>query len=60
MINVNNGFFVEEDKLTEAENESLEGRFNEEEIKKVVFESYPDGALDLMAFLLCSIRPLGR
>jgi hypothetical protein len=44
MINVNNGFFVEEDKLTEAENESLEGRFNEEEIKKAVFESYPDGA----------------
>jgi hypothetical protein len=36
-------FFLDEERVRE-ENIRLEGKFTEEEIKKVVFESYSDGA----------------
>jgi hypothetical protein len=44
-INISNSFFFEGEKVSEGENAVLEDRFTEEEIKKVVFESFPDGAL---------------
>jgi hypothetical protein len=43
-INISNNFFSEGGKVSEEENAVLEEEFTEEEIKKRVFESYPDGA----------------
>ena len=37
-------FFFAEELVTLVENENLESPFTEEEIKKAVFDSYPDGA----------------
>jgi hypothetical protein len=43
-IKLSEGFFTDEERLTEGEKDMLEKRFSEEEIKKAVFESYSDGA----------------
>jgi hypothetical protein len=43
-IHLDNELFVEGEKVGSEENEALEARFSEEEIRKVVFESYSDGA----------------
>jgi hypothetical protein len=43
-IKLSEGFFTDEERLTEGEKEKLEKRFSEKEIKKVVFKSYSDGA----------------
>jgi hypothetical protein len=43
-INISEIFFSEEEKLTDEKNLVLENKFIEEEIKKIVFESYLDGA----------------
>jgi hypothetical protein len=43
-INISSNFFSEGEKVTEEENALLEEKFTVEEIKKVVFESYHDGA----------------
>jgi len=44
-ININDEFFLEEQKVTEQENLALEAPFTENEIKKAVLDSYADGAL---------------
>jgi hypothetical protein len=43
-IRIYENFFSEGEKVTSVENVVLEGYFPEAEIKKVVFESYSDGA----------------
>jgi hypothetical protein len=42
-IKIAEDFFKEDDKMTKEENEALEIEFTEEEVRKVVFESYSDG-----------------
>jgi hypothetical protein len=43
-ISVVEDFFSEDDKLTLEENELLEEKFSEEEVKKAIFDSYSEGA----------------
>jgi hypothetical protein len=43
-MNISNEFFSREEKFSKEESESLESKFTEIEIKKSMFESYPDGA----------------
>jgi hypothetical protein len=43
-INIATNFFSKREKVTDGENEILEAEFSEGEIKKAVFEAYPDGA----------------
>jgi hypothetical protein len=43
-MNISNEFFSREEKFSKEESESLESKFTEIEIKKAMFESYPDGA----------------
>jgi hypothetical protein len=45
--------------VTEEENARLEEKFTESEIKRVVFESYPDGAQDQMPCLSSFIKSFG-
>jgi hypothetical protein len=42
-INIDEHFFSQEEKVSEEERETLEAPFSEEEIRKVVFESHPEG-----------------
>jgi hypothetical protein len=42
--NIVEDFFSEDDKLTLEENELLEEKFSEEEVKKAIFDSYSEGA----------------
>jgi hypothetical protein len=42
-INIDQEFFSREEKVSAEENDILEEVFSEQEIKKVVFESYPEG-----------------
>jgi hypothetical protein len=44
-IRLDSNFFSEEEKVTRDENDRLDCRFTEEEIKEAVFGSYADGAL---------------
>jgi hypothetical protein len=50
-INIDQEFFSREEKVSAEENDILEEVFSEQEIKKVVFESYPEGGLALMGYL---------
>jgi hypothetical protein len=43
-FSLNDGFFFEEEKLSNAQNDILTAPFTEEEVKKAVFDSYSDGA----------------
>ena len=43
-IRLSDSFFSDEEKINQAENDILEGRFDLEEIKEAVFGSYSDGA----------------
>jgi hypothetical protein len=43
-INIDEHFFSQEEKVSEEERETLETPFSEEEVRKAVFESYPEGA----------------
>jgi hypothetical protein len=58
-MNIFNEFFSREEKVSREELEILESRFTETKIKKAVFDSYPDGALALMGFLLGFIKKFG-
>jgi hypothetical protein len=53
-VKLDEDFWEEEDKVTLSKNEFLEAPFTEAEIKVVVLESYAEGALAQMIFLLCS------
>jgi hypothetical protein len=54
-MNINENFFSKEEKITQEENRILEERFTEEEVKKVVFESYSDRTPgpDGLSFIFC-------
>jgi hypothetical protein len=43
-MNISNEFFSREEKVSNEELEILESRFTEAEMKKAMFNSYPDGA----------------
>jgi hypothetical protein len=44
-INIDEHFFSQEEKVSKEERETLDAPFSEEEVRKAVFESYPEGAL---------------
>jgi hypothetical protein len=52
-INIDQNIFSVGEKVSDEENEILEGAFSEPEIQKAVFESYPEGACgpDGLSFL---------
>jgi hypothetical protein len=43
-MNISNEFFSREEKVSDEELEILESRFTKAEMKKAMFNSYPDGA----------------
>jgi hypothetical protein len=58
-INISSSFFSEGEKLGFEENEVLEDKFTEEEIKKLSLSPTLMGLLGQMVFLLCSISIFG-
>jgi hypothetical protein len=44
-FSLSDGFFSQEEKLSNAQNEIMVAPFTEEEVKKAVFDYYSDGAL---------------
>jgi hypothetical protein len=47
-MNISNEFFSREEKVSNEELEILESRFTEAEMKKAMFNSYPDGIFFLV------------
>jgi uncharacterized glyoxalase superfamily protein PhnB len=58
-IKVGEDFWSDDEKITREETEALEVELSENEIRRAIFESYAEGALDQMVSLSSSTKTSG-